>query len=186
MQLRKRISNEKLYAKKQFLYRVEASKPVKIKKRLPSNMLLFKNSLQTYILRNLMRKTQPPPPLVFEVDSKTARFFTENFSITKRYQNGDGILNFFNIKTYQFMNNCVNNNNTKYSIKPGSFKIRLSNKRSVKSTEENENGQIITSQIEKNQAISVTFIREMLCELTSSQKDLVKAFREEKLKKMNG
>ena len=82
------------------------------------------------------------------------------------------------------MTNCKSNNNTKFFIKEGSFKIRMSNNGKVKSTEEGENGEIFTTTFPKNVSISVKFVREMVCELTEGQKDILDAFRQEKLKKI--
>ena len=185
MLLRKRLHQEKnFYAKKQVLYRVESLKLTKKRQKVPGFLQLFKISLQTYILRNLLRKTQPPPPLVIEVQPKVIKFFVETFSITKRYTTCDEVLRFFDIKPYQYMTNCKSNNNTKFFIKEGSFKIRMSNNGKVKSTEEGENGEIFTTTFPKNVSISVKFVREMVCELTEGQKDILDAFRQEKLKKI--
>ena len=96
MQLRNRVSREdKFYAKKQALFCTEITKNKFTKRKsLASSLHLLKNAIQAYILRNLLKKTQPPPPLVMDVETKIVNFLIQNFNLTKKYKICDDVLSF--------------------------------------------------------------------------------------------
>ena len=85
-----------------------------------------------------------------EIEIDLLNYLKNKFSLTKRFKNCENLLKEFEILTFQYKSNCISNANVKSFIKSESFEMRVANSSKVKSTIEDENGNLVTNFIEKN------------------------------------
>ena len=119
-----------------------------VRKQLPKSLNSFLNSIRTYLISNLNKQNQSEFKREIEID--LLNYLKNKFSLTKRFKNCENLLKEFEILTFQYKLNCISNANVKSFIKSESFEMRVANSSKVKSTIEDENGNLVTNFIEKN------------------------------------
>jgi hypothetical protein len=147
--------------------------------RVPNSLSFFVKSFQTYIISNLNRKNQVS--FIREIDTRLLNFLKIKYGLCSHFTDFHEFVRDYNLITEQFSQNCLNNENNKFQIKPGSLQIKLLRKSKCILKLEDENKKLKISNFVNNRKIKVTFLKESINRLTNPQRMILDDFIQRRL-----